>query len=152
MSCIATCVILFIVELYKCEVLSTTCGECLNPSNSRYKCGWCQSLSSNCDVRELCPDTATFLTSDHNSCPFLEITNVCVPLDSNYRACVCVIGWWFWSARYHLVKLEAACLYKSQKEDFCWRVSYMSLVDITSSHGQFISVDRAYRWSSFGSD
>lgn len=71
-------IILFIVELYKCEVMATRCGECLNPTNSRYGCGWCQALSSKCDVQQLCPDTAPFLQASVSSCPDLEITDVCI--------------------------------------------------------------------------
>ena len=67
------------VEMYKCEHMVDTCVECLSPADvmdTKYNCGWCQHLSSSCQVAQLCPTNANFLEANKSNCPFLEISQV----------------------------------------------------------------------------
>ena len=61
------------VEVYKCEYLADTCGECtlLDPA---YRCGWCEDR---CTLPEFCvsPRDSKLLTRDQ-ICPDPKITKV----------------------------------------------------------------------------
>lgn len=66
-----------LVEVYRCTAMGVTCGDCFR-ADVKYGCGWCQSTTkSSCEDKTACVDSAPFLQKNNNSCPHLEISDVC---------------------------------------------------------------------------
>jgi len=62
--------------------MEQTCSECLS-LDVKYNCGWCRSKDiRECRVADHCPSGTTFLKSNEDSCPDIEIISVCCNVDT----------------------------------------------------------------------
>ena len=90
---------MFTVEIYKCDEMEDTCGQCL-VIESRYHCGWCVD---HCSLKNRCP---TGWLDQSRICPNPEITVVSMSMgtvslgepgivayDMIIFVCVCLCVW-----------------------------------------------------------